>query len=237
MADDEGLQADAGEEASRYSGALGVGGRTAHEQFPIVPWEQIEHRGAFGARSSDPAHTEHDHGEIPDGIRRYLIAGEEHAIATRYHPAMLTRHAAIFLGASAANALVNSWAYYHHQANPDTVHLIWLLWLGVAVWYAAHAVKYRYSWLVITPVRILTISGVVGRHVRALPMKRIRDVQLDRDLWGRWLGYGTIRTESLATDHALSEVRFVPDPDRVYGAIWGILLPKKGVSPMPDEVS
>jgi Bacterial PH domain len=238
MSEEPAERADAAETARRYEGALGVGKPTAETiKIPVTPHSQREHKSAFGGRAQDHVHTDHHDGEIPAEVRRYLIAGEEHAIVMHYHPAKLAGQATALLGGLAAAIILNGWLYYHHQATPVPVHVIWLGWLALAVWYAAHAVGYHYSWIIVTPVRILTVSGVLSRHIDPLPMKRIRDLQLDRDLWGRMLGYGTLRTESLATDHALSEIRFVPGPDRVYAAIWGILLPKKGVSLMPDEVS
>jgi membrane protein YdbS with pleckstrin-like domain len=234
--------ADAAETAARYAGAVGVGevppGRFHWLETP--PREHIEHKHAFGARTSDQAPAVHEHDEIPDSIRRYLIPGEEHALAFREHWAALGWQAAAFFAALAAAIVLNLLVYFHRPILPAAatwVHVIWLGFLAVACWYAGLAAAWHVKWIVITPVRLVVISGILMRKVQPLPMKRVRDMQLERDFWGRVLGFGTLRTESLGTDHALSVVRFVPDPDRVYGVIWGILLPTKGVSPMPDEVN
>jgi membrane protein YdbS with pleckstrin-like domain len=242
MTDEAPELADAAETAARYAGAVGVGevppGRFHWLETP--PREHIEHKHAFGARTSDQAAAVHEHGEIPDSIRRYLIPGEEHAMAFREHWAALGWQAAAFFGALAAAIVLNLLVYFHRPILPAAatwVHVIWLGFLAVACWYAGLAASYHAKWIVVTPVRLVVISGVLTRKVVQLPMKRVRDMQLERDLPGRILGYGTLKTDSLGTDHALARTDFVPDPDRVFGTIMGILLPTKGVSPMPDEVN
>jgi membrane protein YdbS with pleckstrin-like domain len=209
-------------------------------RVPVTPREHIEHRHAFGGWARDRSHTSHGHDEIPPAVARWLIAGEEHAIVVHRHPAMLARECAILFGALAAAIALNSWAYENDHgrlATPTNVHIIWLMFLVVAAWYAWQAAQFRASWLVITPVRVIVISGLIGRTVKPLPMKRIRDLQLEQGFVARMLGYGTLKTESLGTDHALARIEYVAEPDRIYGAIWGVLLPTKGKSPMPEEVS
>jgi uncharacterized membrane protein YdbT with pleckstrin-like domain len=242
MSDEAPELADAAEFGARYAGAVGVGEHPpgGHHELETLEREHIEHKHAFGARSADESHAAHEHEEIPDSIRRYLIPGEEHALAFREHWAALGWQAAVFFAGLAAAIVLNLVVYYHRPVLPAAatwVHVIWLGFLAVACWYACLAAAWHAKWIVITPVRLVVISGILMRKVQPLPMKRVRDMQLERDFPGRILGYGTLRTESLGTDHALSRIDFVPDPDRVYGTIWGILLPTKGVSPMPDEVS
>ena len=172
--------------------------------------------------------------EVPAAIRQFLIPAEKRVLFFHYHPASMAGHAAICLGAWVILITYNVWRYRH--IGPGEANIIRFLLLGVSAWYAYYSVEYHYSWIVITPVRILTIRGLVGRKVDPLPMKRIRDMQLAQSPVGRLLGYGTLSTESLGTDHALSQIRFVPSPDKVYSAIWDILLPQRAASPMPGEV-
>jgi membrane protein YdbS with pleckstrin-like domain len=210
-------RADAGEESRRYGGTLGVDGEPSS-------YVRIEPKPAA---------------EVHPLVARYLINGEDKVIATRYHWAMLAGQTAILLASFIVAIGVNIALYSAWHQTPATraeIHGVWIIFAIVCVWYAAHSISFHMKWLVITPVRILTISGVLTRKVDPLPMKRIRDCQLARSVWARMLGYGTISTESLATDHALSQIDYVPHPDDIYSAIWQILMPRAGQSPMPDEV-
>jgi uncharacterized membrane protein YdbT with pleckstrin-like domain len=210
------VRADIGEEAGRYVGALGVGEEANRHELEVT-----------------------DRSNAPRQVRRWLIPDERQVLAIHYHPAIMARETAALAVTLAVALAVNAAAYpSSYRAGPaDLIYAAWILFGVAALWYTIRAVAYRRSWLIITPVRILTIRGVLSRHVAPLPMKRIRDMQMDQTMWGRILGYGALKTESLGTDHALSVIRFVPEPDQVYQTIWSILLPKAGTSPMPDEVS
>jgi hypothetical protein len=230
------LTNDAGE--SLFGGGLGVGPRppTAAD-IPVIPRAEIEHKNAFGAFLRDRTHRPHEDEEMPEPIRRYLIPGEEHALAMHFHPVAMLRADALLVGALAAAIALNVYAWNHQLATPLVVHFIWFGFLGVAAWWAFRLADFMASWFVVTPVRIIAISGVFRRTVQPLPMRRIRDMQLIQTSPARLLGYGTLLTESLGTDHALAEIEYIPDAQQVYGTIWAILLPTKGKSPMPDEVT
>ena len=180
--------------------------------------------------------VEDDPDEVPRDIRKFLIPAEKRVLYFRKHPAVLARQAAILLGTWAFLLGLDAYGYYEQRGGVSVLEaqIIRVLLVAATAWYAWHAVNYRHSWLVITPVRILTIKGIVGRKVDPLPMKRITDMQLEQGMWGRWLGFGTLRTESLHTEHALHEIHYVPSPAAVYSAIWDILLPQRAASPMPD---
>jgi hypothetical protein len=242
MADDEPegpqeyLTSDTGE--TLFGGGLGVGPRpSTSTDIPVIPRAEIEHKSAFGAFLYDKTHRVHEHEEVPETIRRYLIPGEEHALATHFHPMAMLRPDGLLVGALVAAITLNVYAYNHQMATPLIVHFIWFGFLGVAVWWTFRLADFMASWFVVTPVRIIYIAGVFRRSVQPLPMKRVRDMQLVQTGPARLFGYGTLRTESLGTDHALAEIEYIPDAQRIYGTIWSILLPTRGKSPMPDEVT
>jgi membrane protein YdbS with pleckstrin-like domain len=171
--------------------------------------------------------------DVPREIRRFLIPAEKRVLFFRYHPASMAGHAAICLSVWVILISFNVWRYRH--IGPGEAQVIRLLLLAVSAWYGYYALEYRHSWIVITPVRILTIHGLIGKKVNPLPMRRITDMQMSQSPLGRLLKYGTLSTESLHTEHALAEIRFVPSPDFVFSTMWDVLLPQRAVSPMPGE--
>jgi membrane protein YdbS with pleckstrin-like domain len=238
--DEEGQQEYLTDEAGRsmFGGGLGVGPRpSTAADIPVIPREEIEHKNAFGAFLHDRTHVLHEHEEIPRPIAQYLIPGEQHALAMHYHPMAMVRADLTMVGALAAAVTFNVYAYTRQLATPLTVHVIWFGFLVVFLWWALQLADFMAAWFVVTPLRIIAISGVFRRKVQPLPMKRVRDMQLDQTSLGRVFGYGTLRMESLGTGHALAEIEYIPDAQHVYGTIWSILLPTKGRSPMPDEVT
>lgn len=190
-----------------------------------MPQQEAEQGDSYWEYEDEPD-------DVPREIRRFLIPAEKRVLYFRYHPASLAGQAAIFLATWAVLIGFNVWRY--HQISPGEAQIIRLLLLAVSVWYAYYAVEYRHSWIVITPVRILTVRGLIGRKVDPLPMKRITDMHLTQTPIGRLLNYGTLSTESLHTEHALASIRFVPAPDAVFSTLWDVLLPQRAVSPMPD---
>ena len=159
---------------------------------------------------------------VPPQVAKYLMRGELPIIATRYHWAVMIWEAAILLGSLLAAILLNIWCYYRVPggATPTEIHLIWGQFAVVSLWYAFKAAVYRRSWLVITPARIMTISGILRRQVIPLPMRRVNDMELIQTLPGRLLGYGTLHTQSFATGHALETIDYVPSPEAINRSIW-----------------
>ena len=194
---------------------------------------------AEGVQVDDEHHHyeyEYDLEEVEPRVARYLLPQERTVVVVARHWACMIPAAAVFLGTWAAAVTVNAWGYYHGGTPALLFHVIWLAVAAVSLWYVSRVLVWRATRIVITPVRMMVISGVIGRHVEPLPMKRIRDVELIRSPWGRMLGYGTLHDASMGTDHALATIDFVSQPDEVWLTIWRILQPKQGVSPMPDEV-
>lgn len=230
--------ADARELAARPGGAFGVGEPHDHISLTVLPADEVAHRMAHGTSIRDASHV-HDDDEIPALVRPYLTPAEDHATVMRFHQAALLRPFAALVGALVLAAVTNALLYFHHAHGPGAVDLFHALWIGfaaVAVWYAWKAAQWYQTLLVITPRRMMRISGWPWRKVDSLPWKRCRDLELMRPALGALLGYGTLIAPSLATGHALGVVTCVPRPELVYRMIWGMLEPVKGKSPVPDEV-
>lgn len=196
--------------------------------------ELAAHRRAFGAgiREGEHDHAEH---EIPPAVRRYLVSGEEHASVFPLHPCAMGRTDLVLVGALAAAVTLHILLYAHGLAYPPVVKLIWCLFAIAAGYWAWQLTIIRSTWIVVTPKRIMTVVRFPVTKVTSLPWRRARDVELAQTVLGRMFGYGTLQLLSIGTDHALAQIQYVPNAERVYRVIWSILQPTRGKSPMPEE--
>ena len=80
---------------------------------------------------------------------------------------------------------------------------------------------------IVTTRRVLLTSGVIVRTVTLLPLRRITDLTWKETLGGQLLGYGTFRFESAGQDQALSDLTYVPNAQKVYQDISGLLFGKR----------
>jgi PH (Pleckstrin Homology) domain-containing protein len=209
---------------------------TNHVQLgTAVPPEVTAHRHAFGGLLSRGAADDHHEHEVPPAVRRYLVAGEEHATGFPLHPCAMGRADLVLVGGLAAAITLHVWAYAHGLAHPAVVRLIWIAFTIAAGWWAWQLAVVRSTWIVVTPKRIMTVVRFPTAKVTSLPWRRARDVELSQNVTGRLFGYGTLQLLSIGTDHALAQIRWVPRAERVYRIIWGILQPAKGPSPMPED--
>jgi membrane protein YdbS with pleckstrin-like domain len=166
--------------------------------------------------------------EIPDQIRPYLKVNETRVMATRQHPVKLIVPAVAFVGGFAVAAVINGVLYAAHQASDTPVHALWISYVVVALWAATRYAAWRQRWFVVTGQRLMLISGVVARHVDMLPMTKLRDVHYEQTMVGRVIGYATFNCDSIATEHALQEVYFVPYPEEIYREICELIMPEGG---------
>lgn len=84
-----------------------------------------------------------------------------------------------------------------------------------------------YSWyvekLVVTDKRLLLLTGIITRNVAIMPLVKVTDLTFHRSAAGLMLGYGKFIVESAGQDQALSNIDFVPDPERMYIQISDLL--------------
>lgn len=73
--------------------------------------------------------------------------------------------------------------------------------------------------LYLTDRRIFRVSGILTRRVATMPLRALTDIRYDQTLFGRLIHYGHFFVESAGQNQALSEVRYVPEPERFYRII------------------
>lgn len=102
----------------------------------------------------------------------------------------------------------------------DIAIIVWLVLIGRMVWLL---VDWHQELFMATDRRLILLHGIITRKVDMMPMAKVTDMRYDRPLTGRILGYGTFVLESAGQDQALSTIKYVPDPDKHYRQISGIL--------------
>lgn len=168
----------------------------------------------------------YDYG-LPPAVSRFLLPNElPRTIAMHKHVIVLARPFAA-VAAGLPLALVLSVLALINGGHSTTLMLrfIWLPYLGLVLWYAARAAEWYCEWFVVTPERMILIRGLIARTVQPLPLKRVRDIELHQTRTGRALNYGTLFTQSLATDRQLAKIERIPDAPRVFNLIWQLLMP------------
>ena len=97
--------------------------------------------------------------------------------------------------------------------------LLWQPWPlqlpGAALVAAGALISLRAVWLwertrlVVTTEKLFVVSGTLRRHASAVRLRSVENLELEQNLPGRLLGYGTLVAGSLEIDH-------VPEPRNVY---------------------
>lgn len=149
---------------------------------------------------------------------RYLTRDEMLVLARRRHASVLVRPVAEALGATLVAALLTP----PSGGNTFTAVLWWavLALYGRVLWYG---VQWWFDHIVITDRRIFEMSGVLTRSVASMPLRKVTDMTYRRSLTGRVLGFGELLIESAGQDQALSHLDHLPDPDRIYQTLTGLV--------------
>ena len=135
-------------------------------------------------------------------MRGYLEPGEVVRLEERPHAAALARP----LGRAFALALLGGILVL---AAPTSLGLVGALFLAAAALVALAAVwRWDRTHLILTTDKLLVVYGVAQRRAAAVRLARVGAVEMEQDVLGRMLGYGTVIAGEL-------EIPFVPDPRRV----------------------
>jgi hypothetical protein len=152
-------------------------------------------------------------------IEKYLLPHEDCVIITQRHPAVLIEPTAKFLPV----LLAGGWLLIVDPTNRLTSSCGLLVVIGALGYYGLRLAEWWMRHFIVTKRRVLLTSGVIVRTVTLLPLRRITDLTWQETLGGQLLGYGTFRFESAGQDQALRHLTYVPDAERVYKDISGLL--------------
>lgn len=135
-------------------------------------------------------------------MRGYLEPGEVVRLEERPHAAALARPLGRALGLALLGAILV-------LAAPTSLGLVGALCLAAAALVALAAVwRWDRTHLILTTDKLLVVYGVAQRRAAAVRLARVGAVEMEQDVLGRMLGYGTVIAGEL-------EIPFVPDPRRI----------------------
>lgn len=152
-------------------------------------------------------------------------SAERSVVTVRAHASRLVVPGAWLLVVSGVGGLALGWA----SGRPS-----WVGWV-VAVLSAVALVRlslvpFLRWWTTTTEVTTRRLSlrwGVLARHGRDLPLRRVVDVALDRSLAQRSVGSGTLTLVTAGDDEPLV-LDAVPQPDRLYSTLVALVSAEAG---------
>lgn len=121
--------------------------------------------------------------------------------------------AGLFLGYAAADAIFDK--------NPETAKsviggLMTLGWLMLAI---IPALRWYFTYFVLTSDRLITRNGIIAKHSREIPLERINDVAFSQSVIERVLGAGDLLVES-AGERGQTRIENVRKPEQVQLMIY-----------------
>ncbi len=152
---------------------------------------------------------------LPDPALRdtkYLASQERLVMMVRLHWAVLLK---VFL--QTIGTIIVALVVQFAPVDTGPIRLIlWWIALFMILRMLWKVTDWHFDHLMITDKRLLKVSGIFFREVRTMPLGKITDMTYNRDPLGRILGYGEFVVESAGQDQALSRIKYLPRPDRLY---------------------
>ena len=91
--------------------------------------------------------------------------------------------------------------------------------LKMALSLGFHLVLWWARTLSVTDKRVIWCEGVFNRSERSIPLSRVQDVSMRRNMFGHLFGYGTIRIESAGSLATEIVAKNINGPEQVKDAI------------------
>jgi hypothetical protein len=152
-------------------------------------------------------------------VNKYLLPHETQVISVRKHLGSLLVPAADAAGAVAI-ALALTGTLAHSSSFKLVIWVPTALLVGQLLW---TAIGWPVEYVVVTPERMLLISGTLRRKVSMIPLGQLVNIKFERSFAGRLLGYGSFIDGSGGRDKVICE--HVPYPEQLYLEICGMLFP------------
>ena len=168
---------------------------------------------------SEPAPKQPRSARARKDIAKYLLPGEGHVHITRRHWAVLLEPTVKFLPVF----LIGGWLLTLDPSNHLTSIIGMVVCIGALIYYCLRVAEWWMRHFIVSKRRVLLTSGVLVRTVTLLPLRRITDLTWQETPLGQLLGYGTFRFESAGQDQALRHLTYIPDAQRLYKDVSGLL--------------
>ena len=123
-------------------------------------------------------------------VEKHLAPGEQVVFSTRLHPVIFASTMAFTAFVFGAIALIVS----RNELTRQTVVILWAAGLVIALGSLAPLwVRWKTSEFAVTDRRVLVKIGLLSVHTLELLLPKVEAIGVDQTIWGRMLGYGTLR--------------------------------------------
>ena len=123
-------------------------------------------------------------------VEKHLAPGEQVVFTTRLHPVIFVGTVAFAMFVLGAVALIVS----RNELTARTVLLLWVAGVLIALGSLAPLwVRWKTSEFAVTDRRVLVKIGLLSVHTLELLLPKVEAIGVDQTIWGRMLGYGTLR--------------------------------------------
>ncbi|MBE1878034.1 PH domain-containing protein [Myceligenerans pegani] len=166
------------------------------------------------------------------GLRKYILSGEEIIFATHRHWIRLWEPVLTTVGSFVVLVVV-----FLAASSEMRDILVWLFW-GWALVVGRLGWKYlewRHDWLLMTSLRLMTVTGFVVQRVATMPRDKVTDLGYRQDVLGQILGYGTFHFESAGQDQTLGTEEYIPSSDSLYRTLMTALF-HPDADPKPPQM-
>lgn len=156
---------------------------------------------------------------MADVVDRYLLPTERVVFEVRRHWAALSGYALYF-----ALFLAGGFLFLGVFQDVEPIRLFASSFILLStVWFGWLMLDWHIERLVVTPKRVILISGILTRKVAIMPLTKVTDLTYQQSVFGRILDYGTFIVESAGQDQALSRIDFISGPDLHYQQVSTLL--------------
>ena len=166
----------------------------------------------------------------PRVVHKYLMPSERVVVAVRMNPAAIISPVLLILVGAALAGLLTEVAH----GNGWLVLAIWLLWGVLFVRQGWKVATWSRRYFVVTQNRLMMVTSLVFTEVVMMPLARVTELRLHESMFGRMLHYGEFIVES-AGPQALSSIRFVPNPARIYQDVLSLTFLKEPAAAGPQR--
>lgn len=156
----------------------------------------------------------------PAEVNKYLLPHERQVITVRQHPAVFMPSAVGFIGGLLVAVVMTG--LVHISGLP--LILVWTLTALLLLELISVVALWSVRYLVVTPNRLLLISGLRKRRVISVPLSSVQHhFNFDRSFSGRIYGYGSFTLQ--LPDQGRSVIDYMPYPEQLYLEICAMVFP------------
>ena len=124
--------------------------------------------------------------------------------------------------AAAAGGLVAAIVAGTFPGDTGTPELVvWILAVFLILKFILNAVSFPLQYIVITPGRLIQLTGFLARRVRDMPLTNLNEMTFQRSFAGRVFGYGSFRIGPESDGQQV--IDYLPYPEQLYLEVKAVL--------------